>query len=80
MTSVDLPDPLTPVTAMNVPSGNATSMFLRLLARAPRDDELAPRAGAARGRHLDGASPRQILPGQRIARVRPAAAAAGPEK
>ena len=35
-TSVDLPDPLTPVTAVNVPSGIATSMFFRLFARAPR--------------------------------------------
>ena len=36
LTSVDLPEPLTPVTAVSVPSGIETSMFLRLLARAPR--------------------------------------------
>ena len=34
--SVDLPDPLTPVTAVNTPSGIVTSTFFRLLARAPR--------------------------------------------
>ena len=34
-TSVDLPEPETPVTTTNKPSGNATSMFFRLLARAP---------------------------------------------
>ena len=36
LTSVDLPDPLTPVTAVSVPSGIVTSMFFRLFARAPR--------------------------------------------
>src|SRR5256885_1751785 len=35
LTSVDLPDPLTPVTAVSTPSGILTSMFLRLFARAP---------------------------------------------
>ena len=30
------PDPLSPVTTTNSPLGMATSMFLRLLARAPR--------------------------------------------
>src|SRR3954447_15672760 len=35
-TSVDLPEPLTPVTAMKTPSGNVTSMFLRLFCVAPR--------------------------------------------
>src|SRR5260370_719160 len=35
-TSVDLPDPLTPVTVVNRPSGMRTSMFFRLFARAPR--------------------------------------------
>ena len=35
MTSVDLPEPDTPVTAMNTPSGMSTVRFCRLLARAP---------------------------------------------
>ena len=38
LTSELLPEPLTPVTAMNVPSGKATSMFLRLFWRAPLTD------------------------------------------
>ena len=33
MTSVDLPEPLTPVTQMNLPSGNSAVTFLRLLPR-----------------------------------------------
>jgi hypothetical protein len=36
LTSVDLPDPLTPVTAVSRPSGILTSMFFRLFSRAPR--------------------------------------------
>ena len=36
LTSVDLPEPDTPVTATKQPSGNSTSMFLRLCSRAPR--------------------------------------------
>ena len=35
LTSVDLPEPETPVTATNVPSGKLTSMFFRLFSRAP---------------------------------------------
>ena len=35
-TSVDFPDPLTPVTAVSTPSGNATSMPFRLFALAAR--------------------------------------------
>ena len=67
MTSVDLPDPLTPVTAMNVPSGNATSMFLRLLARAPRTT-ISPRVGGRRTAGIVNAlQPGEVLPGQRLA-------------
>src|SRR4051812_24477508 len=33
--SVDLPEPLTPVTQINPPSGICTSMFLRLFSRQP---------------------------------------------
>jgi len=36
VTSELLPEPLTPVTVTNAPSGNATSRFLRLCWRAPR--------------------------------------------
>jgi hypothetical protein len=36
LTSVLFPEPLTPVTAVSVPSGIATSMFFRLFSRAPR--------------------------------------------
>ena len=35
LTRVDLPDPDTPVTAMNMPSGNATSTPRRLCSLAP---------------------------------------------
>ena len=35
-TSVDLPEPETPVTQMNLPTGNSTSMSLRLCCAAPR--------------------------------------------
>ena len=34
-TSVDLPEPDTPVTQVNRPSGNSAFTFLRLLPRAP---------------------------------------------
>ena len=47
LTSVDLPEPLTPVTAVSTPSGIATSMFFRLLARAPRMT-ISPRVGGRR--------------------------------
>src|SRR3954462_1104349 len=33
--SVDLPEPETPVTHVRTPSGNSTSIFLRLCCRAP---------------------------------------------
>ena len=42
MTSVLLPEPDTPLTAMNVPSGKVTSMFFRLCARAPRRTSFLP--------------------------------------
>jgi hypothetical protein len=47
LTSVDLPEPDTPVTQVNTPSGISTSTFFRLCSRAPR--RLSdPRAGGAR--------------------------------
>ena len=42
MTSVDLPEPETPVTQMKHPSGNATSMCLRLCSEAPRTTSASP--------------------------------------
>src|SRR5690349_18424343 len=36
LTSVDLPEPDTPVTVMNFPTGNSTSIALRLCCEAPR--------------------------------------------
>src|SRR4051812_533338 len=42
LTSVLLPEPDAPVTAMSWPSGNATSTDLRLFSRAPRTEMLLP--------------------------------------
>ena len=39
-TNDDLPDPLTPVTAMKTPSGKFTVKFFRLLAFAPTTDRV----------------------------------------
>ena len=51
LTSVDLPEPLTPVTAVSVPSGIATSMFLQVVRARAANDDLALRApdAATRG-------------------------------
>ncbi len=51
LTSVDLPDPETPVTATNRPSGNETSMSRRLLALAPWTVSSRP---TVRGRRISG--------------------------
>src|SRR2546428_8530562 len=56
VTSVDLPEPDTPVTATNRPSGNATVRSRRLCWRAPMTPSLrpgagVPRRGGARGPH-----------------------------
>ena len=51
MTSVDLPEPETPVTATNSPSGNVTSMSRRLCSRAPRTVSSRP---GVRGRRTVG--------------------------
>ena len=81
LTSVDLPDPLTPVTAVSTPSGIATSMFFRLFSRAPRIDELALESPAAArvGVAIDALAA-QVRAGQRRRRRRPAAAAGVPWK
>lgn len=51
LTSVDLPDPETPVTAVRTPSGKETSMSRRLFSRAPCTVRL--RAGST-GRRTSG--------------------------
>ena len=48
LTSVDLPEPDTPVTAMRHPSGNDTSMSCRLCSRAPRTVTTSPVPGRRR--------------------------------
>ena len=52
-TSVDLPEPLTPVTQTRRPSGIATSMFLRLCSAAP--SRRSDAGGAARRRGVRAA-------------------------
>ena len=41
-TRLDLPEPETPVTAMNLPSGNSTSIFFRLFSCAPKTVSFLP--------------------------------------
>ena len=68
LTSVDLPEPLTPVTVVSTPSGIVTSMFLRLLARAP----LTTRSAALRdggSRRLDRPLAAEIRARQRAVSV-----------
>ena len=67
--SVDFPEPETPVIRIKVPSGNVTSIFLRLLACAPRIVSAAPFDGAALGGNRNVRAPREILAGER-ARIR----------
>ena len=69
LTSVLLPEPLTPVTATRRPSGILTSTSFRLLARAPLDDDLALGFLAARLRRLDRALAAEIRAGQRAVAV-----------
>ena len=71
LTSVDLPEPETPVTQVNVPSGIETSMSRRLCSLAPRISMLAGRLAAALG-HRDRAGAGEELAGERLGhRVRP---------
>ena len=48
LTSVDLPEPETPVTATKQPSGKLTSMSLRLFSRAPWTVSSRPGVGGRR--------------------------------
>ena len=50
MVRLDLPEPLTPVTQVKVPSGKAAVTLRRLLAVAPWTVTFLPRALAARAR------------------------------
>ena len=85
MTSEDLPEPLTPVTATNAPSGKWTSTFSRLCCRAPMTAERRP-SGRRRlvARRLAGEAvaamrrfvgtgiaslPDRYLPGERVLRL-----------
>ena len=76
-TSVDLPDPDTPVTATKLPSGIATSRSRRLCSRAPWTTSCSPVERPAHGGHRDRLAAGQVLPGDRLldlgdARDRPA--------
>ena len=67
LTSVDLPEPETPVTATKSPSGNETSTSRRLCSVRPEDRELAARgARAAHRRHRDLATAREVLAGHGV--------------
>ena len=62
LTSVDLPEPETPVTATNSPSGNETSMSRRLLLLGAVHGELAALgARAADLGHRDLATAGEVL-------------------
>ncbi len=64
-TSVDFPEPETPVTAVKTPSGNFTVMFLRLFSVAPATVRNFPVPAAALRRHVD-----RELAGKVLARER----------
>jgi hypothetical protein len=61
LTSVDFPEPLTPVTAMKTPSGMVTSRFLRLFCRAPRMTSLFSPIGRRIAGTSIAASPRRYF-------------------
>ena len=67
MTSVDLPEPDTPVTEVSTPSGNDTSISRRLCSRAPTTVSCrrAVDRPADRG-HLDALLARQVGAGDRV--------------
>ena len=70
MTSVDLPDPLTPVTVIRTPSGISTSMSFRLFSRAPLMT-IDPRVVGRRVlRRFDRQLALQVGAGQRSVAVR----------
>ena len=67
LTSVDLPDPETPVIETRQPSGNATSTSCRLCSRAPTTPTWRDRSI---GRRISGigicSRPREVGPGERL--------------
>ena len=65
MTSDDFPLPETPVTATSIPSGNSTSIPLRLFSVAPTTVSEPPIPKAAGG-GTDGAPPRQVVASDRL--------------
>ncbi len=64
-TSVDLPEPETPVTQMNLPTGNSTSISFRLCCVAPLTQERAAILVAPLG-HRDRARAREELARDRL--------------
>ena len=66
MISVLLPEPETPVMQTNLPSGIATSMFLRLFSRAPLIADRVAVAGPALVRHRDAARAGEVGAGDRL--------------
>ena len=65
MTSVLLPEPLTPVTAMNSPSGNDDVHVLQVVVRGADDLDGAARRRPPRPRLDDAALAAQVGAGQR---------------
>ena len=71
-TSVDLPDPETPVTATIMPSGISTSMFFRLWVRAPTmRSRRAGIHGAPLARGRDAQLAAQVARRERVGGRRP---------
>jgi hypothetical protein len=66
LTSVDLPDPDTPVTATRLPSGNVTVTLSRLCSFAPTTVTVRPLSWAAYLRRRDLAATREVLAGDRV--------------
>jgi hypothetical protein len=64
--SVLLPEPDTPVTQVNRPTGISTVTSLRLLPLAPSMRRACPGRAAALGRHGDAAAAGQVGAGQRV--------------
>ena len=58
---LDLPEPEMPVTQINSPSGNFTSMLRRLFSRAPRHGEEIAVAGAAGLRHGNALAAGEVI-------------------
>ena len=65
LTRLDLPEPLTPVTATKRPSGNPTSMLRRLFSRAPRTVSQPPDPFRRRRGHRHRAIAAEVVGGDR---------------